>query len=161
MESVNTQGSSSFHFYSAPKWSEWCLTTSERVICINRSTKPDARSIIFFLLTLHLLTVPLPVTTSHNPFLFPSPSPSSMSLWGGGGGLSLQVSVMLGTIPLRLDKAASYPTYRQQLLGIPLLQLFRTYIKVKLHICYTCVAWPRSSPKGPGELTLLVFLWSS
>jgi hypothetical protein len=52
--------------------------------------------------------------------------------------------------------------------------LFRTHMKVKLHICYIWMGRPRSSPwyssvggsaseslKGPGELVLLVFLWSS
>lgn len=62
-------------------------------------------------------------------------------------------------------------TYRQQLLGQPTFQLFRTHMKTKLHISYLCMGRPRfslffgwcsdsASPNSPGQLTLLSFLWS-
>jgi hypothetical protein len=57
--------------------------------------------------------------------------------------------------------------------GIAPLQLFRTHMKTKLHICYIWVGRPRSSlcmffggesalweTQGPGWLILLVFLWT-
>ena len=68
----------------------------------------------------------------------------------------------------------TYSMYRQQFLGQQLLQLFGTHIKTKLHICCICAEGlgparvcslvggsDSKSPKGPGQLTLLFFLWSS
>ena len=93
--------------------------------------------------------------------------------------MALQVSLRLcasSSTEARQGSPArrTYSMYRQQLLGQPLIQLFGIHMKTQLDICYLCVVRPRSrpcmvlvgsldseSPKDSGQLTLLLFLWSS
>lgn len=61
--------------------------------------------------------------------------------------LALQVSALLGTLCPTESRQGSwprrpYPTGRQQWL-LP-FQLFRTHMKIKLHICYICLGRSRS-----------------
>ena len=106
----------------------------------------------FYGFTLHSTHCPILVIPSHNPS--PCPVIFSFEGWetpGNAPTLALQVSVRLGASlprPLRPDKAVQlekHPTFRQHLLGWPLLHLFRTLMKIKLYICYICVGRPRSS----------------
>lgn len=89
--------------------------------------------------------------------------------------VSLQYMYLL---PLRQGSPARiYLTDRQQLLGQPLLKLFRTLMKIKLYIWYI-VQWAgeevcsghvfslvgcsaTKNPKGLDQLSLLIFLCSS
>ena len=105
----------------------------------------------FFSFTLHPHSLPpsshlLPHTF---PYL-PSPSLSGWELPGYPSTLALQVCARLGTSsPNEARQGSSarrtYPMCRQQLLGQPPFQLFRTLMKNKMHICYICVGRPRSS----------------
>jgi len=80
---------------------------------------------------------PLPQSFPPTPYLPPFSSEQ------GAGQLAHQVSMKQGaSSPTEARQGSparrTYPTYKQQLLGQPLLQLFRTHIKMKLHICSIC-----------------------
>jgi hypothetical protein len=99
-----------------------------------------------------LLTAP---SHSSPPTIVPtSPVPFSYEWVGNHPGylpaLALQVSFSLGNSFLTKARQGSparriYPTYRKQLLRLPALQLFRTHMKTKLHICYICFGSPKFS----------------
>ena len=117
---------------------------------------PVLFSLEFFFFT-HFTTCSLPlllVTSFHNPFPhLPSHSPLrgwSPPLLVCPPTLALQVSAGLGaSSPTEARQGSparrTHPMNRQHLLRYLQLQLFRTNMKTKLHICYICAGVSRHS----------------
>ena len=87
------------------------------------------------------------------PQLFPQFPPSPLSRWKSPLCIPQSCHFKSARLGATSSTEASqgspdrrtYPTYRQQLEGKLPLQLFRTHMKTKLHICYICVGRPRSN----------------
>lgn len=106
--------------------------------------------LFYFTYSLYIpLTVPLLVNPSHSTSPIPRSSPSPLNGWESPEylfTLAFQVSATrLGaSFPAETrhgSPAKTFLTCRQHL-----LQLFRTSMMIKLHICYMCTWRPRSSP---------------
>jgi hypothetical protein len=161
---------------SARKWEEleeWTRVVLSPCNCVIKSSKK-----IFFFLLIHFTSHSLPPSSNPLPQSYPFYFPFS-SDWVGP-----LVSPSPGTSHLCWVKCIlshgspgrrTYPTDRQALLVQPLFQLFGTHMKAKVHIYYVHVCGglglaclcslvgdsDSESPKGPGYMTLLIFLWSS
>ena len=111
-----------------------CLLSLSVVILSSSSSSSSLLS--------HFASCSLPPSQSPPPTILPSPS-SPSTLRGRSPhplyppSLVHQVSSELDTSPTEANPATRiYSMYKQQLLGQPLLPLFRDQRKTKLHICY-------------------------